>query len=105
MKKAILVSILSFFFFNISIAQSHQNRCPKKNKQMLRIKKGSKSGALTKLETKDLLRQQKRIKKSKMHFKSDGKFTIKEKRKVKKIKKRASKNIHRKKHNTTTKRR
>jgi len=70
--------------------------------QQERIKEGVKSGELTPAETRHLEMQQGKIKADEMNAKADGKVTPAERRHLKREQNRASRNIHRKKHNART---
>lgn len=67
--------------------------------QKSRIGQGIRSGELTRGEVHRLGHQQARIHRKEAHFKSDGKFTKRERVNVHRSQNRASKNIYRKKHN------
>ena len=67
--------------------------------QEKRIDQGVKSGELTPREAGKLDRQQTRIKQDETRMKSDGKLTNKERRKLTAEQNRASRDIHKKKHN------
>lgn len=78
-------------------------RSPGVNKRQInqkrRIGQGVRSGELTRRETARLGHQQVRIHRQERRFKSDGRFTKRERAIVHKNQNRASKNIYRKKHN------
>ncbi len=67
--------------------------------QSKRIVQGVKSGELTKKETKELVRQQKRIKHQKRMAKADGKVTRRERARIRHSQSRANRNIRNKKNN------
>ena len=67
--------------------------------QQARIEQGTKSGELTKGEAARLEAQQGKIQVDEAKAKSDGVVTAKERAKLKREQNRASRNIHRKKHN------
>jgi len=67
--------------------------------QMKRIKKGEKSGELTKEEAKTLVKDEKKIQEQKKEMKSDGKMTKDERKTIRKELKTESKKIYHKKHN------
>lgn len=68
-------------------------------KQQKRINQGVKSGELTKGETVVLQKQQKAIRKGKIHAKSDGKVTKTERARLHARQNKANRNIARKKNN------
>ncbi len=70
----------------------------REHRQAKRIEQGVKSGALTKEETKRLVREQARIRKMERNFRSDGKLTPKERFRLQRNLSRASAHIFREKH-------
>lgn len=70
----------------------------RQHNQARRIKQGVRSGSLTRRETRQLGKQQVRIRKQERRFKSDGKLDRRERVRLHKNLNRASRNIHRKKH-------
>lgn len=69
-------------------------------KQRVRIRRGVKSGEITKGERKAINKQQRHINRTKKRFiANDGKIDKRERRKLQRKQNRASKNIHRAKHN------
>ena len=70
----------------------------REHRQAKRIEQGVKSGALTKDETKRLVREQARIRKMERNFRSDGKLTPKERVRLQYNLNRASAHIFREKH-------
>ena len=66
--------------------------------QKERIKEGMKSGELTKREARDLVREQKKIKRNETKAKADGDVTARERAKLQREQNRASKHIARQKH-------
>jgi len=84
-------------------ASAQSNKTPGVSKRQLkqgkRIKKGVKSGELTKGETAVLKGQQRSINRTKKRAKADGKVTKRERAGIHKRQNNASKNIGRKKHN------
>lgn len=70
----------------------------REHRQAMRIKQGVKSGALTKPETKRLVREQARIRKMERNFRSDGRLTPKERVRLQHNLNRASAHIFREKH-------
>jgi len=67
--------------------------------QHRRIAEGVRSGELTRHETRQLARQQRRINNEKREARADGVVTAHERRKIRRHERRANRNIHRKKHN------
>ena len=80
-----------------SIIAVHANQ--RQGNQKERIKQGVKSGELTKKETKQVVRQQRDIQRTKKAAKADGVVTKKEKAVINKKQNKASRNIRRKKNN------
>jgi hypothetical protein len=66
--------------------------------QDARIEKGTQNGELTKHETKRVNMEQKGIAKYEKHAQSDGKVTRKEQNRMNNMQAKASKDIHRQKH-------
>lgn len=71
----------------------------RENRQEKRIEQGVKSGELTPKEAGKLEAEQAKIKQDEAEMKSDGKLTREERRKLHREQSRASRDIHRKKHN------
>lgn len=67
--------------------------------QEQRIDRGIKSGQLTRREAARLRAQQRKIRADKAKAKADGKLTARERAKLRREQNRASRAIHRKKHN------
>jgi hypothetical protein len=66
--------------------------------QKRRIKRGVKSGELTKHETKKLLKEEKEIRKDEKEAKADGTVTKEERKEIRREEKKASKDIYKQKH-------
>lgn len=102
MKRTTLL-VIAVFAFLFSAQAVSQTQTPvinqRERNQQARIRQGVKSGQLTPGEARRLEAQQGKIKADKMAAKSDGKVTPAERRHLKRELNRASRNIHRKKHN------
>lgn len=100
MKKLIFTSILLSF---LSIGITAQTATPGINKtqirQQARIHQGVKNGELTRAETRNLERQQRKIQADKKMAKADGVVTNAERKQIRHEQNAANKNIYRKKHN------
>ncbi len=104
MKKAFYIFAIIALGATISFAQTQTPQINKtQKKQITRIKQGAKSGELTKKETKNLMKEQKKIQKEKAAAKADGVVTKAERKKIKKDQAVASKKIWKKKHNRAEK--
>jgi hypothetical protein len=68
-------------------------------RQALRIRRGIRSGSLTRRETARLARQQARIRAHERHAKADGVVTRRERLSIQRQENRANRNIYRKRHN------
>ncbi len=104
MKKIIIKSlILAGLFFALGYDSTAQTATPKATDRQInqskRISEGIMSGELTRSETKQLVRQQRDIQRTKRRAKADGKVTIAEKAVIDSKQYHASRNIARKKHN------
>ena len=99
MKTKALILGLSLLFSVSAFSQA----IPKVNKrqatQKARIVEGVATGDLTKKETKQLAKQQKRINRLERRAKSDGVVTPKERARITKAQNKANRNIKRKKNN------
>lgn len=97
MKKYLI--ILSLLTLNLEAAESGANpRNARERHQEKRIKNGVKSGELSKKETRRLVREQKKIDHFQKKAASDGTITDREKHKLKRMQKRASRDIWKQKH-------
>ncbi len=98
--KLMIIGLFVFAFAFTSQAQTYRSRVVKKQvKQQHKVRKGVKSGALTKKETVKLQKQQRRIQKTKRIAKSDGVILPKEAIKINTLQYRANAAIYKKKHN------
>lgn len=87
-------------FLLVSVDTADASRADKRQgRQGARIRQGVKSGELTKGETRKLRRQQGHIRRAEKRMQNDGQMTKREKARLERMQDRASKNIHRKKHN------
>ena len=93
------VFIMSIIFSTSTLAATIDNR---QDNQQDRIKDGIKSGELTKMETARLGKEQMKIQRKEMRFKSDGEFSIKERLSIQRDLNRQSKSIYRQKHDRQT---
>ena len=71
----------------------------RQRKQAARVVDGVKSGELTKRETRQIVRQQRDVQRTKRRARADGKVTVRERVRIERKQDRASRNIARKKHN------
>lgn len=97
MKMKVFTLILS-----LAVLLSAQQAASIRNQQVNqknRIRQGVKSGELTRHETKVLIKEQRKIQKTKVRAAGDGIITKREKAKISSMQKAASKDIYRKKHN------
>lgn len=110
MKKSALFAAIfvTTAFSGVTMGQTETTRQPARTevtqrqvKQQARIKQGVRSGALTRGETRRLERQQARIQKRKQIDKAEhgGKLTPRNKAQLNRMQNRASRHIHRAKHN------
>lgn len=97
--KLFLLGLLFIGFSAGLFAQSTPVSNKKQRNQTKRIVHGVKNGELTKGETKQLVRQQVHIKRTKRRAKADGKVTRQERREIHRKQRRANVNIYHKKHN------
>ena len=106
MKRTIVTMVALCLSTACAFAQQQSDKTPRVDKrearQQKRIDQGVKSGQLTPTEASRLEKQQAKIKSDEAKAKSDGKVTPKERAKLTKEQNRASRNIHRKKHNQKT---
>jgi aconitase B len=103
MKRAILVASAVLLTMVLVQAASAQSRTPvvtdRQVAQQARIHQGVQSGELTRREARRLGAQQGKIQADKMIAKADGKVTPAERRHLRREQNRASRHIHRLKHN------
>lgn len=98
--KAILVAMFLLGFAGVTFAQTATPKVTKRQiNQKNRVKNGVQSGELTKRETANVAKQQKRINRSKKAAKADGVVTKKERAGIHARQNAASRNIARKKNN------
>lgn len=97
--KLFILGLLFVGFTFSSYAQSTPVVDKKERKQSKRIVHGVKNGELTRYETKQLVRQQREIRRTERRAKADGKVTRMEKRELRRKQTKANANIYRKKHN------
>ena len=97
----IAILILSFFQISIAEAASRNQRIKRTQvRQAKRIRNGVQNGTLTRGETRQLVRQQRRVNRTRRRAVSDdGRIDNKELAKIRARQARASGNIYRKKHN------
>jgi hypothetical protein len=93
--KVVAVAVILGAIFNSADAQIKQHA---KNQQH-RIAQGVRSGELTKRETKNLVADQKNIRREVRSAKADGNVTRAERRDIRRDQRQAKRKIHRKKHN------
>ena len=94
-----LVTQLAAIFITISsIGSMAATINERQDNQQARIQQGVDSGELTKRETVRLSKQQIKIKRKEMRFKSDGQFTKKERALVQRDLNKQNKAIYRQKH-------
>lgn len=82
-----------------SVGLSAQTVRSSAKNQSKRIAQGVKSGELTRKETRNLVQDQKEIRKDVKSAKADGTVTKEERKEIKQAQRNASKEINRKKHN------
>jgi uncharacterized membrane protein YebE (DUF533 family) len=90
--KILFVAIIMLGFAASAAAQSARN-------QHRRIAQGVRSGELTRAETRNLVRDQREIRRDVRAAKSDGVVTPGERREIRQDRRQASREICRKKHN------
>lgn len=91
--------VLAALAFGLGITNANAQLKKQEHQQHQRIKKGVKSGELTKKETKNLAGDQKELHKEVKLAKADGKVSKGERKIIKKDVKQNSREIYRKKHN------
>jgi protein-disulfide isomerase len=95
-------SILAILFVAFSVAGFAQARTPhinqRQQRQQHRIRQGVNKGTLTPREAGQLQAQQARIQQNKLHAKSDGKLSMREKSVLNRQQHRAGRAIYRQKH-------
>lgn len=102
MNKALLAALVGILAVSLTTSAIAGVRDPNINRhqrhQAERIGQGAKSGELTKSETKDLVKDQREIRREERQYKSDGKFTKDERKDVREDQRDASKEIYQEKH-------
>lgn len=108
-KSLIVIALATALILGSALAQQVQTKpaktpriTKKQIRQQARIKQGVKSGELTKRETIKLEKEQAKIRQDKQTAKSNGKVTPQERKKIRHEQRKASRNIHRLKHNDQT---
>lgn len=99
MKKLIILGAFILTAGLVSAQTQTKKANQRQGNQKERIKQGFKSGELTKKETKQVVKQQRDIRKTKKAAKADGVVTKKEKAIINKKQNKANRNIKRKKNN------
>jgi hypothetical protein len=102
MKKTVLtIMVLGLFgvFANSSYGQVTPGADKRQSNQKHRVKKGVKSGEITKREAKSLHKSTKEAKRYEAKAKSDGKVTWKERTRLQHKENKSSRKIYRTKHN------
>ncbi len=101
MKKTITVTAVIAIFAITSVGSAWAGRVKSRQvRQSRRISQGVKSGALTKRETRSLIKQQRRIQRTKKRAWSDGSLTGRERARLELYQDKASARIYRLKHNS-----
>jgi hypothetical protein len=99
MKKAVLILTILLIGTSGLYAQSSTKIIKKKHIQQLKkIENGIKSGEITKVETKKLIKQERKLSKLNKKAKADGFISPKEKSKLKKEAKKLDNEIYKEKH-------
>ena len=89
----------SFIICALGISSANAQIRKTAKHQHSRIRQGVKSGELTKAETKNVVKDQKEIRKEVKDAKADGAVTGEEKKEIRQDQNQASRKIFRKKHN------
>lgn len=97
--KNIMIALLGFLCLGITTAQDTPRADARQSIQKERIKDGVQSGELTALETRRLVKEQRRIKRLERNSKADGTISTTEKLRLEKAQDRANRKIARKKNN------
>ena len=90
---------VSFIICALGISSANAQIRKTAKHQQARIRQGVKSGELTKAETKNVVKDQKEIRKEVKDAKADGVVTGEEKKEIRQDQNQASRKIFRKKHN------
>ena len=97
-----LVLIIMIFGFTVTGMFAQSTKTPKINKkqkvQVAKIKQGVKSGELTRVETKRLMKQEAKLQRKKKIAKADGVVTPKERKQLHKEAKKLDAKIYKQKH-------
>ncbi len=100
MKKSILIAIVVLSTAGISLAQDRTQRVDNRQTvQRERIHQGRASGEVTRSEAAALNADQRHIRRAERRSRADGDVTAREKRRLDRHQDRASRRIHRAKHN------
>ena len=97
--KNIILTLISLLCFGIMAAQQTPRADARQAIQKERIKDGVQSGELTALETRRLVKEQRRIRRLERRSKADGNVSAAEKLRLEKAQDRANRKIARKKNN------
>ena len=98
-KSVILIMIFSFAASGLFAQNIKTPKINKKQKvQVAKIKQGVKSGELTRLETKRLMKQEAKLQKKKKIAKADGVVTKKERKMLRKEARKLDAKIYKQKH-------
>lgn len=93
------LKLLSVIALLIALSTSGFAQAGRSGVQHKRIKQGVRSGELTRVETRQLAKEQRNIRHKKREARADGVVTPGERREIKQDKRQASRHIARKKHN------
>jgi len=93
------VKFFALFALMLTITTAVNAQAARSRVQHKRITQGVRSGELTRHETRQLARQQRRIRHERRDARADGVVTPGERREIRQDSRRASRNIARKKHN------
>ncbi|MFN7946140.1 MAG: hypothetical protein U0Z53_12370 [Blastocatellia bacterium] len=113
MKKMFSILIAAGISFGLTLVTFAQDPAPgtrtpgvtdRQQNQQRRIRRGVRSGELTRKETRRLEKEQKEIHQEKKEAKADGTVTAQERREIHKDQNKASRDIYRAKHNRRTRR-
>ena len=93
------VRLLAALILMLTISTAANAQGARSGIQRRRIAEGTRNSELTRHETRQLARQQRRINMEKKEARADGVVTRREKREIRRHERRANRNIRRKKHN------
>ena len=93
------IRILVVLALSLSLATSGFAQAGRGRIQHRRIAGGVHNGELTRMETRQLAKQQREIRREKREARADGVVTAGERREIRKDRRHANRNIYRKKHN------